>query len=138
MMSADSSIQASILFNFIVHESVIVEKLMGRRVCPQCGMNYNVCKVDRDGYHWRALLPTKSEKHCDKCSGVELVCRDDDKPDIIKSRLQTYREQTEPILDYYRQRPETKVIDFEAFNGVDDLPKMIELLDMHLQGRQKL
>ena len=104
---------------------------MGRRVCPSCGRNYNVCELNRDGYHWRALKPTKSEHHCDDCPSVKLVIRDDDKESIIKDRLNTYRNQTEPILEFYRSS-KIPVLDFEAFNGVDDVPKMIELLDSRL------
>jgi len=106
-----------------------LEKLMGRRVCPKCNRNYNVTSIDRDGYFMKPLLPKKDPKCCDDCAGVSLVVRDDDKESIIRERMEIYREKTEPILDYYKEQQSTVVIDFEAKRGVDDFPKMKELLD---------
>ena len=100
---------------------------MGRRVCPICNTNYNVAHIDRDGYYMKALLPKKSPHHCDH-DGAHLVIRDDDKENIILERMEIYKEKTEPILDYYRGKSETIVIDFEPKRGVDDFPKMKEVL----------
>ena len=102
---------------------------MGRRVCPNCGRNYNVAAIDRDGYYMKALLPEKVHDHCDDCPGIKLVVRDDDKEDIIKERMEIYREKTEPILDYYKRDASAMVIDYEAKRGVDDCPGMKQLLE---------
>jgi adenylate kinase len=59
---------------------------------------------------------------------VKLVVRDDDKESIIRDRMKVYQEKTEPILDYYRKKPETKVVDFEAKRGVDDYPEIKKIL----------
>ena len=99
-----------------------MEKLMGRRVCPSCNRNYNVAHIDRDGYYMKALLPVKKATHCDDCTDVHLVIRDDDKENIITERLEIYKKKTMPILDFYREKKETVVIDFEAKKGVDDFP----------------
>jgi len=64
-----------------------MEKLMGRRVCPNCNRNYNVAHIDRDGYFMKALLPTKKLNYCDDCPDIHLVIRDDDKENIIAERL---------------------------------------------------
>ena len=74
---------------------------MGRRVCSQCNRNYNVAHIDRDGYYMKALLPKKKEGFCDDCETVKLTIRDDDKENIIKERLEIYKEKTEPILEFY-------------------------------------
>ncbi len=105
---------------------------MGRRVCPSCNRNYNVAAINRDGYVMHALLPKKNPILCDDCAGVKLVVRDDDKEIIIKDRLEIYKQKTQPILDFYRSKSETKVIDFEAKKGVDDYPQMSELLRRHI------
>lgn len=121
------NISIDLVFNFYAREDIIIEKLMGRRVCGQCNRNYNVASIDRDGYFMSALLPKKDIHKCDDCN-CKLVVRDDDKENIIKDRMEIYRQKTEPILDFYRSKPETKVIDFEAKRGVDDYPQMSVLL----------
>mmetsp|Transcript_38850 Transcript_38850/g.50864 ORF Transcript_38850/g.50864 Transcript_38850/m.50864 type:complete len:136 (+) Transcript_38850:274-681(+) len=102
-MLAQGSIRVDLVFNFINRDDILLEKLMGRRVCPQCNRNYNVTAIDRDGYFMKALLPEKDPKKCDDCSDSSLVVRDDDKENIIKERMEIYREKTEPILDFYKQ-----------------------------------
>ena len=80
-------INIDIVFNFYNTDSILLEKLMGRRVCPSCGTNYNVADIDRDGYKMGPLLPKKDPHYCDNCPGVKLVVRDDDKQNIIMERL---------------------------------------------------
>lgn len=69
----------------------IVERITGRRVCPNCG------KV----YHVRNLPPVQQGK-CDIC-GTGLVQREDDTEALVHKRLVYYRESTEPLVDYYRK-----------------------------------
>ncbi|MBQ2314318.1 MAG: adenylate kinase [Treponema sp.] len=78
--------------NFEVDNELIIARLSNRRVCKQCGTNYNI-----------KFYPTKVEGICDKCGG-ELYTRDDDKLESITNRLKVYREQTEPLIDFYRSR----------------------------------
>ena len=104
---------------------------MGRRVCPKCNRNYNVASIDRDGYKMKPLLPKGRPTHCDDCPDVHLVIRDDDKENIIRERLQIYKDKTEPILDFYRIETKIKVIDFEAKRGVDDFPELKDMLAEH-------
>ena len=69
--------------------SIIVERLSSRRSCKDCGAVYNLL-----------FDPPKIENTCNKCSG-SLYLRDDDKPETIKDRLLVYKNQTEPLIDYY-------------------------------------
>ena len=115
-------ISVDLIFNFTNRMDILLEKLMGRRVCPNCNRNYNVTHIDRDGYYMKALLPKGDPKECDDCPGVKLVVRDDDKENIIKERMQIYETMTAPILEFYKEKPETLLIDFEAKRGVDDFP----------------
>jgi adenylate kinase len=71
---------------------IIIERLSSRRICKNCGAVYNL----------RFLKP-KMEGTCDKCGG-QLYQRSDDKPGIIKNRIQVYEKQTQPILDYYKKK----------------------------------
>ena len=120
-------INIDLVFNFFNTDSILLEKLMGRRVCPSCNRNYNVADIDRDGYRMKPLLPKKSPHHCDDCESVHLVVRDDDKENIIMERLQIYKQKTEPILEYYSKT--TKVVNFEAKKGVDDFPELKVILE---------
>lgn len=75
-----------------VPEEVIVNRLGGRRTCEQGG---HVFHVD--------LNPPKEEGVCD-VDGSKLIVRDDDKPEVIKKRLEQYREKTEPLIDHYEEQ----------------------------------
>lgn len=93
-----------------VPEEIIIEKLSGRRVCsnPSCGAIYNVAninkKIGRTTYILPPMLP-KKEGVCDKC-GSPLIQRDDDKPEVIKHRLEVYAKESKPVLEYYKGRIE--------------------------------
>ena len=73
-------------------QEVILKRLSGRRVCEQCGETYHVTNI-----------PSKRAGMCDRCNG-KLVQRDDDKEETILKRLGVYREQTEGVLGYYRDK----------------------------------
>lgn len=73
-------------------EDIIIKRLEGRRNCHDCGATFNI------NFH-----PPKKEGVCDKCSGP-LLQRQDDKPEVIKSRLIAYHKLTEPLIDYYERR----------------------------------
>ncbi len=71
-------------------DEVIVERLGGRRTCMNCGATYHV-----------EFNSTSVEGICDRCDG-EVVQREDDQEVTIRSRLATYKDQTEPVLTYFR------------------------------------
>lgn len=74
-----------------VDGDALVERLTGRRTCRGCGRGYHV-KFD----------PPANSSRCDACGG-ELYQRDDDREETIRKRLEVYREQTSPLIDYYRR-----------------------------------
>ena len=73
-----------------VADEFIVNRMGGRRACITCGATYHVVNI-----------PPKTEGICDTCGG-ELVLRDDDKPETVVKRLSVYHEQTQPLIDYYK------------------------------------
>jgi len=75
-----------------VPDEIIIERLSSRRICKNCGAVYNI----------RFLKP-KVEGVCDKCGG-QLYQRSDDNPEVIKNRLQVYKNQTEPLIAYYKEQ----------------------------------
>ena len=72
-----------------VSDEAIIRRLGGRRLCGKCGSSYHV-----------DYKPTAVAGICDKCQG-ELITRADDKPEVIKNRLDIYHEQSEPLKDFY-------------------------------------
>ncbi|MCQ2247869.1 MAG: adenylate kinase [Treponema sp.] len=86
--------------NFEVNNDLIIARLSNRRVCKNCKQNYNV-----------KFMPPKVEGVCDKCGG-ELFTREDDKLESITHRLEVYRKETEPLIDFYRNL--NKMIDIDS------------------------
>jgi adenylate kinase len=80
------------VLNFATSEKVIIERLSGRRVCPECGDNYHIRNI-----------PPKKEGICDRC-GSPLTQRKDDRPETIRHRLEMYRKETAPLIDYYAKK----------------------------------
>jgi adenylate kinase len=85
--------------NYFAPESLIIERLSGRRVCKQC----------RTGYHV-ANKPPRAAGICDACGG-ELIQRDDDKPEAIRTRLHAYAATCNPVLEHYRKKGLLREID---------------------------
>jgi adenylate kinase len=81
-----------VILQLDVPDEIIIERLSSRRICKKCGEVYNI----------RFLKP-KVEGVCDKCGG-ELYQRADDNPEVIKNRLQVYKDQTEPLIAYYKKK----------------------------------
>jgi len=73
-----------------VPDENIINRMSGRRACVGCGATYHVL-----------FNPTKVEGKCDVC-GESLILRDDDKPETVKKRLDVYHQQTQPLIDYYK------------------------------------
>lgn len=78
--------------SFEVATEELVRRLSSRRVCPRCQAVYNLVSQ-----------PPRSLERCDR-DGSELMQRSDDRPEAVEIRLKVYREQTAPLLDFYRQR----------------------------------
>ncbi len=74
-----------------VPEQEIIDRLTGRRVCPSCGAVYHM-----------KYNPPKDDNRCDKC-GSELIQRDDDKLEVVKNRLEVYKDSTMPLIEYYEK-----------------------------------
>lgn len=82
-----------------VPDSHIVKRMSGRRACTSCGATYHI-----------EHIPPKKEGICDKC-GAPLVLRDDDKAETVQKRLDVYHEQTQPLINFYKEKGKLVVID---------------------------
>lgn len=82
-----------------ISDEEAVMRIGGRRSCKKCGAIYHV-----------KFNPAKTEGRCDKCRG-ELVLRDDDGEQAVRARLRAYHEQTEPLIEFYKERGVYQKID---------------------------
>lgn len=82
-----------------VSEEVVVRRMLGRRVCIDCGESYHV-----------VTKPSAAGENCEKCGGP-LVKRSDDQPETIKNRLKVYHQKTEPLKAYYEKTGRLTVVD---------------------------
>jgi adenylate kinase len=89
----------------------LLGRLTGRRTCRSCGAGYHVM-----------FDPPKKEGVCNKCNG-ELYQRDDDNETTVKSRLDVYAKQTEPLIGYYKNQGKLRSI-----NGVGDMEAIFSLI----------
>lgn len=99
----DMHIKVDKVIDINVSDSVIYERMLGRRVCTNCGSTYNINTAGRK---------PKVENSCDKCTGT-LVQRTDDNKETVKERLKVYHSQTEPLVNYYKGRGKLVTIDGE-------------------------
>ena len=93
--------------NIDVPDEAIITRMSGRRACTTCGATYHI-----------RYNPPKVENVCDNC-GSELVLREDDKPETVKTRLGVYHEQTQPLIDYYDANKILVTVD-----GTQDMDKV--------------
>lgn len=80
------------VIDFDISDEAVVKRLSGRRLCPSCGKNFHI-----------EFMKPQVEGVCDNCRGT-LVIREDDKIEAIVKRLETYREQTFPLIEFYQNK----------------------------------
>jgi len=121
--------KVDLVLNIELNYEILLEKLLGRRVCANCGQSYNICDINKGEYVMPPLLP-KKEGTCDECGG-HLIQRDDDTEAVISNRMKEYNEKTHPILDKYRQL--NICIDIELKKGVAEYPRLLKVVKDNLK-----
>ncbi len=113
-----SSMNRSI--DYVLHVDVekdeLIERLTGRRICPECGTAYHVI-----------FNPPKVEGICDK-DGAKLIQREDDQPSTVRNRLEVNLEQTQPMLDFYSNKG-----DLVTINGSQEINAVFSDIDEKLK-----
>jgi len=116
--------------NITLPENVLVTKLLGRRVCGDCGKNYNVAEIKEGDLDMPPLLPKPSD--CEKCSGKpKLTIRADDNLEVVTERMRIYNDQTSPLIDFYTKQG--KLQTFNVKKGIADIPRLISELGLSLK-----
>ena len=102
--------------NLKIDDEVVSKRITGRRSCPQCGTVYHI-----------ENLKPKVNGICDRC-GTALLQRSDDSLQVVAQRLKTYHQQTEPLVDYYKQN--STFFDIDAGREPDEVSvSILEKLD---------
>lgn len=96
-----------------VEESVLVDRLSARFMCKACGATYN-----------KFSKKPKVESTCDRCGGHEFYQREDDKPEVVRNRLQVNEKMNAPLRDFYQQKGLLSVV-----NGEQSPEKVFEDTD---------
>jgi adenylate kinase len=130
LAEAGSIMDISAVIDISLKEEFIIKKLLGRRVCSRCKTSYNVASVYENGgeYDMPAMpAPEACEAY--------LTKRDDDTEDVIRSRMEIYKEETMPLVEFYGQRGLLK--SFVVKKGLRDTPVLFDLVDAALVERDQ-
>ncbi len=100
-----------LVVNMVASHETIIARISNRLTCRNCQAIYNTL-----------FVRPKKEGICDKCGG-ELYQRDDQKPEVVKERLETYEKETAPLIDFYREKG--NLIDITAEGEVEEVHKKV-------------
>lgn len=107
--------------DYVVHvdvpEQQLMERLTGRRICPTCGATYHIL-----------YNPPEKDGYCDR-DGSELIQREDDQAETVKTRLDVNMEQTKPLLDYYQEKGYLVTV-----NGDQDIEQVFQGIQSKIEG----
>lgn len=112
LLNRSEKIDTALLID--VPMSFILERMTGRRVCPSCGASYHV-----------KFNPPSTEGKCDVC-GSDVIQRKDDTEETVSERLDVYQKQTQPLIDFYKNKEQLSVVDGtkainEVFESICDI-----------------
>lgn len=106
----DSFLAPEYIFNLFVEKDVIVNRLIGRRMCKKCGSIFHISKLEND-------------KNCPKCQG-ELYQRKDDNKEVVENRIDVYNKETAILVDYYSKT--NRLINIDSSRAPEEIYKEIE------------
>ena len=107
----ENGVVLDIALSIEISDDEILERLGGRRACPDCNSIYHVVSK-----------PPSADGICDKCGG-ELITRKDDRQETIRTRLQTFHKETAPLKEYYKSKGKLKTV--QNIQGVDETTKAV-------------
>lgn len=117
-----------LVINLKLREEALIAKCLGRRICSECGGNYNLASIDLKGengspaMYMPPLLPPPS---CEQ----KLITRTDDTEEVVKERLRIYNEKSQPVEEFYRERG--KLLEFNLPGGIpESWTKLLQALNI--------
>ncbi|KAL2345017.1 hypothetical protein Fmac_006302 [Flemingia macrophylla] len=117
-----------LVVNLKLQEEALLAKCLGRRICNQCGGNFNVASINikgENGLPGMVMAPLLPPAHCMS----KLVTRADDTETVVKERLRIYNEKSRPVEEFYRSRG--KLLEFDLPGGIpESWPKLLQALNL--------
>lgn len=117
-----------LVVNLKLNKEALLAKCLGRRICSECGGNYNVACIDikgENGSPGMYMAPLLPPPHC----ASKLITRSDDTEAVVKERLRIYNEMSLPVEDFYRSRG--KLLEFDLPGGIpESWPKLLQALNL--------
>lgn len=98
-----------IVFNLLINSEIIVKRVEGRYICSNCGRNYNIY-----------FFPSQKKGICDDC-GNKLIKRADDTEEIIKERYRIFQENTQPVINFYKEKKNIHFFDIDGEKEISDI-----------------
>ncbi|CAI7747871.1 unnamed protein product [Closterium sp. NIES-54] len=127
----ESMTQIDLAVNLTLREEVLVQKMLGRRLCSDCGGNYNIANIDfpaQDGKPAIFMPPLPAPAGCEG----KLVQRADDTEETVLARLKVYEELSKPVEDFYHERG--RLMEFEITGGIPETwPRLLGFLGVEGQ-----
>ena len=114
------NINFSDVIEISVDDSIIVERMSGRRVHPASGRNYHI-----------KYNPPKID-NVDNDTGEPLIQREDDKPDTVLKRLNVYHDQTKPIIDFYKSLKDKGLLNYIKVDGSNNVQEVFNEISKQL------
>lgn len=114
-----------LVINLKLQEDVMIKKCLGRRICSECGGNFNVALIDIKGENGMYMAPILPPPSCES----KLITRSDDTELVVKERLRIYNEMSQPVEEFYRTRG--KLLEFDLPGGIpESWPKLLQALNL--------
>ncbi|GJQ08733.1 hypothetical protein GpartN1_g524.t1 [Galdieria partita] len=131
-VALDRSYEVDAVYRLSLREDLLVHKMSFRRVCRTCGETFNLANITEPGYEMPPLLPPSD------CKGpCELIQREDDREEVVRSRLRIYYETETPIEQFYYERG--ILYTFELKGGVSKmLPELVSFMSKTLPTHTSL
>ena len=131
MLSGDKwpdQFRAHVAISIDVPDGICVTKMLGRRICQDCGRSYNINGVDEGGFIMPPTLPNP-QCYCDQ--EKNWITREDDKEEIMKRRIKEFHSETNPVIEWYESIG--KLIRFVPYRGVDDIHILVSAIQNYLK-----
>ncbi|XP_073043546.1 adenylate kinase-like [Primulina eburnea] len=124
----DEVTDIDLVVNLKLPESVLIEKCLGRRICGQCGKNFNVATINVKGENGNPDMNMSPLPPPPQCAS-KLITRSDDTEAIVKERLRVYNEKSQPVEGFYKDQG--KLLEFNLPGGIpESWPKLLEALNL--------
>jgi|TARA_B100001142_G_scaffold329490_1_gene393039 adenylate kinase len=102
------------VLNLGLREDILVEKCCARRLCKECGKNFNIADINYPGDPPIVMPPLNPPKGCEH----KMEQRKDDTEEVVKARLKVYKDNAKPVEDFYEK--EGKLAEFQIVSGIPE------------------